>query len=236
VTLGKLGSMALIGHLDLVRLFDRALRRAELPIAFTGGFHPGPRLSPANALPLGSTSSGEVVDFELTQAIDPIAFLQRLAAQLPAEIPLYGVTEVALDEPSATKRLDQAEYYLRLAVEPGTPTLSPTPWPQWVTEVMALEEFLWQKTTKSGALQRVNLRERLHDLVVVGADHPFPPGLEYSKDYEPNDHESVWLRVVGNCRNDGNLLRPDHVVSMIEQVADHPLQLQQIHRSRLIFV
>ena len=43
VTLGKLGSMALLGHLDLVRLFDRALRRAGLPIAFTGGFHPGPR-------------------------------------------------------------------------------------------------------------------------------------------------------------------------------------------------
>ena len=235
VTLGKLGSMALIGHLDLVRLFDRALRRAELPIAFTGGFHPGPRLSPANALPLGYTSSGEVVDFELTQAIDPIAFLQRLAAQLPAEIPLYGVAEVALDEPSATKRLDQAEYYLRLAVEPGTPAPSIS-WCQWVTGVMALEEFLWQKTTKSGALQMVDLRERLHDLVVVGADHPLPPGLEYSRDHEPNDHESAWLRVLGNCRNDGNLLRPDHVVSMVEQVADHPLQLQQVHRSRLIFV
>jgi len=235
VTLGKLGSMALIGHLDLVRLFDRALRRAELPIAFTGGFHPGPRLSPANALPLGYTSSGEVVDFELTQAIDPIAFLQRLAAQLPAEIPLYGVAEVALDEPSATKRLDQAESYLRLAVEPGTPAPSIS-WCQWVTGVMALEEFLWQKTTKSGALQMVDLRERLHDLVVVGADHPLPPGLEYSRDHEPNDHESAWLRVLGNCRNDGNLLRPDHVVSMVEQVADHPLQLQQVHRSRLIFV
>jgi radical SAM family uncharacterized protein len=117
LTLGKLGSMALVSHLDLMRLFDRALRRASLPISFTGGFHPGPRVSPANALPLGVTSTAEVVDFELKQPIDPEAFRQRLAAQLPDEIPLYGVVEVPLDSPSATKVLEQAEYYLRLAAD-----------------------------------------------------------------------------------------------------------------------
>jgi hypothetical protein len=70
VWLGKLGELSLLGHLDLVRLFDRAVRRAALPIAFTGGYHPGPRISPANALPLGATSTGEIVDFELTQLVD----------------------------------------------------------------------------------------------------------------------------------------------------------------------
>ncbi|MGB3312041.1 MAG: TIGR03960 family B12-binding radical SAM protein [Nodosilinea sp.] len=226
VTLGKLGSMALLGHLDLVRLFDRALRRAGLPIAFTGGFHPGPRLSPANALPLGATSSGEVVDFELTRAIAPADFLQQLAAQLPPEIPLYDIAEVPLSEPSATKRLDQAEYYLRLTPEHD----GPAPWPQWIEAVMGLEEFLWEKKTKSGKTQVVNLRERLHELALVTANQPLPPGLEYAQ-----GEYGVWLRVVGNCRNDGNLLRPQQVVSIVEQVASQAIGLQHVHRSRLIF-
>ncbi|MBE9137196.1 TIGR03960 family B12-binding radical SAM protein [Nodosilinea sp. LEGE 07088] len=227
VTLGKLGSMALIGHLDLVRLFDRALRRASLPIAFTGGFHPGPRVSPANALPLGATSSGEVVDFELTRTVAPDDFWQRFAAQLPAEIPLYDVVEVPLGEASATKRLDQAEYYLRLRPEePGLP-----PWAQWIEAVMALDEVLWEKQTKSGKTQVVNLRERLHELSIADAEPLVSFGLEY-----PEDSCEVWLQVVGNCRNDGNLLRPEQVVSMVEQVAKQPLELQHVHRSRLIFV
>ncbi len=227
VTLGKLGTMALIGHLDFVRLLDRALRRASLPIAFTGGFHPGPRLSPANALPLGATSSGEVIDFELTEAIAPVEFLQRLATQLPPEVPLYGIEEVPLAAPSATKRLDQAEYYLRLATEEDIPA----PWTEWIDGVMGLEEFLREKKTKSGKTQLVNLRERLYQLALVPAETPLPPGLEYDE-----EASGVWLRVVGVCRNDGNLLRPEHVFFMVEGVAGQPLSLQQVHRSRLVLL
>ncbi|MGB5973903.1 MAG: TIGR03936 family radical SAM-associated protein, partial [Nodosilinea sp.] len=224
-TLGKLGSMALLGHLDLVRLFDRALRRAGLPIAFTGGFHPGPRLSPANALPLGATSSGEVVDFELTHAIAPDDFLRQLADQLPAEIPLYNAVEVALGESSATKCLERAEYYLRVVSEGEAHSF----WSQWVEAVMALDEFLWEKTTKSGKTQVINLRERLHELSLVTPNQPLPPGLDDAL------ASSCWLRALGDCRNDGNLLRPQQVVTMVEQVAGQPVSLQHVHRSRLIF-
>jgi radical SAM-linked protein len=210
-----------------VRLFDRAVRRASVTHRVYGGFHPGPRVSPANALPLGATSSGEVVDFELTRTVAPDDFLQRFAAQLPAEIPLYDVVEVPLGEPSATKRLDQAEYYLRLMPEEP----SQAPWTQWIEGVMALDEVLWEKKTKSGKIQMVNLRERLHELSIADAEQPLPSGLEY-----PKDSPEIWLKVVGNCRNDGNLLRPEQVVAMVEQVAKQPLSLQHVHRSQLIFV
>ncbi|MGB3200606.1 MAG: TIGR03960 family B12-binding radical SAM protein [Nodosilinea sp.] len=224
VTLGKLGTMALLGHLDLVRLLDRALRRAGLPIAFTGGFHPGPRLSPANALPLGATSSGEVIDFELTRAIAPADFLQQLVVQLPSEIPLYAIAEVPLSEPSATKRLDRAEYYLRLTPE----DTGLAQWSEWIDGVMAMESFLWEKQTKSGKTQVVNLRERLHELALVTVDQPLPPGLDHADG-------GTWLRAVGNCRNDGNLLRPEQVVSMVEQVASQTIGLLHVHRSQLMF-
>jgi radical SAM family uncharacterized protein/radical SAM-linked protein len=225
VTLGKLGTMALIGHLDLVRLFDRALRRASLPISFTGGFHPGPRISPANALPLGATSSGEVVDFELKTPMDPEAFRQQLAAQLPSEIPLYQIEEVPLQAPSATKCLEQAEYLLTLNQE--DPNAGPTDWFSWIAAVLAMDSFMWDKTTKSGKVQSVNLRDRLDQLELVDPAS-LAPGL-----LSPGTGTVV--RMVGSCRNDGNLLRPEQVLWMVEAVAGKPLQLSHVHRSRLLF-
>ena len=116
VWFGKQGRLALISHLDLMRLFDRAVRRANLPLAFTGGFHPGPCISPANALSLGATSSGEIADFALTAPIEPGTFQARLAAQLPAEIPVYRVETIALDAPAATRLLEKAEYFITVSI------------------------------------------------------------------------------------------------------------------------
>ena len=103
VWFGKIGEMALVSHLDLVRLFDRVVRRAAIPISFTGGFHPGPRISIANALSLGATSSGEIVDFELTKVMDLETFKQQLTTQLPADLPVYQVDEIPLNAPAATR-------------------------------------------------------------------------------------------------------------------------------------
>ncbi len=231
VWFGKLGELALLGHLDLVRLFDRAVRRAALPIAFTGGFHPGPRISPANALPLGATSSGEIVDFELTRTMDIAEFRAKLAAQFPADMPIYAVEDISLTDPSATKLLDRAQYLLAVEGEPddtGTPL--PLDAAAWVAQILAAEEIPWQHTTKSGKKQRVNLRDRLFTLEVVDpSDYP----EEVWRSGTPAPPQVV-LRYEGSCRNDGTLLRPEHVVFMLEQVAQQPLRLVHTHRLRLI--
>ena len=231
ITLGKLGTMALIGHLDLVRLFDRALRRASLPISFTGGFHPGPRLSPANALPLGATSSGEVVDFELKAPMDPQEFLRRLTEELPPEIPLYGVAEVPIASPAATKLLDRAEYYLRVGLEHPTPA-APA-WEDWIHQVLSQSEISWEKTTKSGKVQQVNLREQLYNLSYVDLACATDDSSLLSVPELKVEPGEALIRVVGSCRNDGNLLRPEQVVWMVEQAAGQPLQLRHKHRSHL---
>ncbi|MGB6170085.1 MAG: TIGR03960 family B12-binding radical SAM protein, partial [Geitlerinemataceae cyanobacterium] len=118
---GKLGNMALVGHLDLAKLFDRAIRRAAIPIAFTGGFHPGPRILPAKALSLGATSTGEIVEFELSQTMEPQAFRNQLAEQLPEDLPLYRVESADLQAPKATQLLDKAEYHLTIDTEGEMP-------------------------------------------------------------------------------------------------------------------
>lgn len=227
VRLGKLGSLSLLGHLDLVRLFDRAVRRAALPIAFTGGYHPGPRISPANALPLGATSSGEVVDFELKAEIAIAEFQERLAAELPPEMPIYEVAAVPLNAPSATKVLEQAEYYVSLALEDDGGRAD---WSAWVATVMNSPVIEWEHTTKSGKKRLINLRDRLFELEWIQAPDwsTLPPQSQGHGPILP-----AVIRYVGSCRNDGHLLRPEHLAYMLQQAADQPLHLTHIHRSEL---
>lgn len=224
VWLGKIGEMRFLSHLDLIRLFDRAVRRAALPISFTGGYHPGPRISPANALSLGATSSGEIVDFELTQSMDGNEFREKLAAQLPEEIPIYQVEAVEVKSPSATQLLEQAEYLLTVAgVEsPGESSrseFSANQWQQWIDCILGTEEIWWEQTSKKGKVKQVNLRDRLTLLELV--------------EVKASDQASL-LRYRGICRNDGTNLRPHQIIYMFEQVTQEQFQLLHIHRQQLI--
>jgi radical SAM-linked protein len=211
VWFGKLDDMALLSHLDLLRLFDRVVRRARIPIAFTGGFHPSPRISPANALALGATSSGEIVDFELTRSLAPETFQQMLVNCLPDTIPIYRVEEVDLKAHSATQAVQQAEYRLTFA-----PVEHSGDWQHWVNTVLASSEILFEQTTKNGKKKVVNLRDRLVELELLRI--------------EP----AVQLRYIGSCQNDGIILRPEHITFLLEFVSGQSLQLQRIHRDRLI--
>ncbi|MEM9275827.1 MAG: TIGR03960 family B12-binding radical SAM protein [Cyanobacteria bacterium P01_F01_bin.143] len=214
VWFGKQGKMRLLSHLDLVRLFDRAIRRASLPISFTGGFHPGPRIAIANALSLGITSSGEIVDFELTKNIDLEEFKNKFAAQLPSEIPIYQVEEVPVKSPAATQILEQAEYLITVKTAEKQDRDA---WKAWLEKIKNTSEIWWEKTTKSGKKQQVNLRDRLFE-------------LEFKTSMQDN---SVVLRFLGSCRNDGTKLSPDNVIYMLEKVTSYEFELLTVHRQKL---
>lgn len=72
-----------ISHLDLMRVFERALRRARLPVAFTKGFNPHPEMVFGLPLSVGVTSEAEYADFEFEEDIEPSEFMERLNSQLP---------------------------------------------------------------------------------------------------------------------------------------------------------
>jgi radical SAM family uncharacterized protein/radical SAM-linked protein len=218
VWFGKHKDMALLSHLDLMRLFDRVVRRAGLPIAFSGGFHPTPRISVANALALGATSSGEIVDFELTQSIDVKSFWEDLAEELPTDIPIYNVVQLDLKAPAASQVIEAAEYLITVATL-GEAT--PAQWQDWIDQIQAKDEIWWEQITKSGKSQLVNLRDRLFELELVEIN-------------SVQTGPQVVLRYVGSCRPDGLLLRPEQILAMLEIVADTEFQLLHIHRNRLV--
>jgi radical SAM family uncharacterized protein/radical SAM-linked protein len=211
---GKSGKMSLIGHLDLAKLFDRAIRRASIPVTYSGGFHPAPRIMIANALPLGSTSTGEIADFELTTIMDEAEFQSKLAAQLPADIPIYRVESVDLKQPAASALITKAEYLITIS----SASEAPPQWETWTAAVLASQEIIQDKKSKSGKNTQINLRERLYELELL----------------KVAGETDVELRYVGSCANDGTLLRPEQMVFMLEQVSGVELQLVRVVRSRLI--
>ncbi|MBD1821147.1 TIGR03960 family B12-binding radical SAM protein [Cyanobacteria bacterium FACHB-DQ100] len=210
VRMGKQGEMALLSHLDMMRLFDRVVRRASIPVTFTGGFHPSPRIVPASALPLGVSSSGEIVDFELTRSMNVEEFRNQLAAQLPADLPIYEIEEVDPQQPAAAVLLQKAEYRLEVAAE------TEADWQAWIDQVLAKSEIWLEQTTKSGKTYPLDVRDRLFNLQLL-----------------ESTAEKATLQYIGSCQNDGTLLKPEQMIKILEQVAGQELSLLTIHRSHL---
>ena len=86
IKFAKRGSMRFISHLDMMRLFGRASRRANLPILLTRGFNPHLKISIKRALKLGLTSENEEAVFYLSGSTEPGEFKRRLQEQLPEDI------------------------------------------------------------------------------------------------------------------------------------------------------
>ncbi len=101
VTYSHQGALRYVGHLDVVRTWERALRRAEVPLAYSEGFNPQAKLQFASGLPLGTTGRAEIMDVLLTEVTDPAAFAGQVTPHLPAGLAIVAVAEA----PVKTKAL-----------------------------------------------------------------------------------------------------------------------------------
>lgn len=90
-TFGKGESTIYISHLDLMRLFNRAARRAGLPVSLTQGFHPHLKIRLNKALKLGVSSENEEGEFELENRMDESEILNRWQASLPQGIRIKAI-------------------------------------------------------------------------------------------------------------------------------------------------
>ncbi len=109
ITFSKTGAMQYVGHLDLFRSWERTFRRAGLPLAYSLGFHPQPRLNLACALPVGFTSQCELLDAWLEDY--PLEQLQpALSAALPPGLSIIDVKSIAEQAPALQTQVLSAVY------------------------------------------------------------------------------------------------------------------------------
>src|SRR5215510_230357 len=114
VTFAKQGALRYTGQIDLHKLWERAARRAELPLAYSQGFHPQPKMNLAAALPLGFSSRCEVLDMRLEHDIPLDGLAERLNTTLPTGIQVLSINQVDERAPALQTQVLSAEYEVRM--------------------------------------------------------------------------------------------------------------------------
>ena len=143
-----------IGHLDLMRAMQRALRRADLPVRYSQGYNPHVNLAFATALSVGAQSRCELMDVELEEAVAPEAFAQRLNACLPEGLKIRRARLADDHAPALTARMAEAGYEVRV---PGLDLRAK------VEAFLASGEVIVEKRSKKG-VKPVNIRPMVHAL------------------------------------------------------------------------
>lgn len=117
----KNGVMKFIGHLDIMRYFQKAIRRAEIPIAFTSGYSPHMIMSFANPLGVGLTSDGEYFDIELTESIASKEAVRRLNEQMVDGMEIVSFVQIPDDKKSKGMSIVAGADYLSSAKNGNLP-------------------------------------------------------------------------------------------------------------------
>ena len=144
ITFSKTGALRYIGHLDLNTIWERAARRAELPLAYTQGFHPQPKMKFASALPLGFSSRCEMVDLWINEDVDLSSLSTQLQNTMPAGIGILSIQSVDERAPALQTRILSAEYEVHV-----TEAMDKVHLKQKMDDVMASASLPRQRRGKS---------------------------------------------------------------------------------------
>lgn len=138
----KRGRLRFTSHRDFARAFERALRRAEVPMAYSAGFSPHPKVSYVGAAPTGVASEAEYLEIGLDRAVDPAVLRSALDAALPPGLDVLDAVEARGG--SLPERIEASEWRIEL---PGVPTEQVA---EAVEKFLAAAEIPVERLTKKG--------------------------------------------------------------------------------------
>ncbi len=208
ISFGRGEEIKFLSHLDLMRLWERALRRVGLPVAYSEGFSPHPRISLAAPLSVGITSQAELMDVFLSRWISPHSFLSQVIRQLPHSLTVFEVWPVGLNEPSLQSQVRFAEYKveIELAAEKEDQDVE-----QALRSLLSATELPWHHH-RDTEVRHYDLRALVDDLWLID-----------------RDNDSCTLGMKLRCGSSG-AGRPEQVTRAL----GFPQIPRSIHRIRLI--
>jgi len=150
-----------------MRLWERVLRRAQMPLAYSEGFSPHPRLSLAAPLAVGVTSEAELMDVFISRWVSPHWFTTAASQQLPPGIEILGVYPIALSMPSLQAQVRYAEYRVEVKTENGPGDIESA-----VSALLSVEHLPWHHQRDTGR-RNYDLRALIDDLWLVDWRQPY---------------------------------------------------------------
>lgn len=139
VTYARGAQLQYVSHLDMMRFWERVLRRAHAPVSYSEGFTPHAQIALAAPLSVGLTSRGELMDVFLAEVWPPARLAAALVAQLPPGLDVLDVSDVELNEPSLQSRVRAAEYGFALRPEADRAAIATR-----IAAFCAAETFPWE--------------------------------------------------------------------------------------------
>ncbi|MDD5093969.1 MAG: TIGR03936 family radical SAM-associated protein [Dehalococcoidia bacterium] len=207
VTFSRSGEVKYITHLDIMRLWQRALRRAGMPLTYSQGFNPHPRISIAAPLAIGVTSEGELMDLFFDRRVSLEFFTQAVGRQLPVGVSILGAKELWPGLPSLQSQLRFSEYRVEVESDKG------------IEEVAALIRSLLGKVTlpwqhaRGEDVHRYDLRALIDDVWIIDRG------------------ESCYTLGMRLCSDGSGSGRPEQVI-LAMGISGLP---RSVHRTKLVF-
>ncbi len=167
VRFSKLGSLKFIGHLDVMRYFQKVLSRSGLPIKYTQGFHPHQIMSFASPLGVGLTSDGEYMDFELEEECSEEEINAALQDSLTdgfliSKVTILNPRIMNVKKVSAMALVDSADYYLYQKNSACVSIEEKTAFENAVSKLMSATELVITKKTKTSE-KEMDIRPYIYD-------------------------------------------------------------------------
>ncbi len=156
-----------ISHLDLMRLWTRALIRAGIALSYSEGFNPHPRLSLAAPLAIGITSDAELMDVFLSKWVSPHFFTATVSHQLPAGIEILQALPIGPNQPALQAQVRQAEYKVEVETDKEPKDVESA-----LSSLLALEQLPWQHRRDTG-IRSYDLRALIDDLWLIDWHRPY---------------------------------------------------------------
>ncbi len=205
VRYAKRGPLRFTSHRDLARVLERGLRRARVPMAFSAGFSPHPKISYIGACPTGVASEAEYAEIGLSAAREPAEVRRELDAALPPGVDVLEVVAVVPGEPSLADRIDTSRWVVEL---PGMGTEEVA---SAVSAFLAAPEVTVSRKTKDGSRLLDARAAVVHLALVASADDDTPAVLASEQG------RCATLELV--VRHSTPAVRPDDVLAGLRLVA-----------------
>lgn len=206
ISFGRGGPVRFISHLDTMRCWERVFRRASIPIEYTQGFTPHPKLAVAAPLAVGFTGEAELMDVWLRKWMPPDALLMMTRRQLPAGFSVHSAREVPESLPSLQSVVCAGRYHC-VASHPGGPAAAEAA----VRSFLEAASFEFQYE-RAGVEKKQDLRPLVQQLTVAAGDG-----------------DSCYVDMLVTLGQEGGA-RPDHVLSALGFTEP----FESIHRTSLL--
>lgn len=203
VCFSKGAKLQFISHLELIKAIERAIRRAGLPLVYSEGFHPLPKISFGPALAVGINSIDEYFDLRLLEEVNPVTVRESLNQTLPEGLEIIAAKQCRQHAKPLNAVINRAAYLIELeADQEDLPEII-----KRCHELMSLPEIFVNRNDKNGQ-KLVNIRPWLHNLTT-----------------ETINKQRMLINFTGEIGSGGNL-RPNDILSLIF----YPVEILNIAR------